>query len=149
MDPHDWLRQGMLSTNTHVHTGICTCTCTCAYKRGVVGYYRITGNFRGRKPSWILRFDSHTCTWKFSPLGLGMSTPTYRDFIFCESFKMITSYWSVKVYSLECLPLYGRIQITHACDGQKNDSTNLATQRRLDMYHQTSPINHTHQHSIY
>ena len=70
--------------------------------------YRIVGNFRGRKLSRTSRFESHLR--KFSSRNLGHATPTYAWFqAIRESFlhEILTSYGSVKVFSLESLPLYG------------------------------------------
>lgn len=60
------------------------------------------GNFRGRN------LNEFPHPRKFSLWNLGMSTPTDSDFAFSESFlrKMITSYRSVKVFSLKRFPLY-------------------------------------------
>ena len=70
--------------------------------------YRIAGNFRGRKPSRILRFESHLR--KISREIWGRAAPTYDWFqAIHESFlrEILTSYESAKVFSLKSLPLYG------------------------------------------
>ena len=70
--------------------------------------YHIAGNFRGRKLSWISRFESHP--QKFSREIWGCATTTYDLFqAIRESFlrEILTSYGSAKVFSLESFPLYG------------------------------------------
>jgi hypothetical protein len=90
-----------------------------------LGSYRIAGNFRGRKPSQISWFESHSR--KFSLRNLGMSIHTYSDFAFHECFfrEMIISYRSAKAFSLECFLLYGIDQ----CFLQ-----NLTAWYRINMY---------------
>ena len=69
--------------------------------------YRIEQNFRGRKYSRISRFWSHPR--KFSPQNLGVPYQPMVGLVFYESFlrEMVTSYQSVKVFSLESFLLYG------------------------------------------
>ena len=108
-------------------------TILCISKFGLffeLGNYRIAGNFRGRKPSRISRFERHPR--KFSPRNFGHAAPTYVWFqAIRESFlrEILTSYGSTKVFSLESLPLYG---ITYAT------KTDDYRQHQQDEY--TAPI---------
>ena len=65
----------------------------------------MAGNFRGRKLSQLSRFFSHPR--KFSPRNSRHATPIMQPFH--ESFlhKMLLSYRSAKLFSLENFPLYG------------------------------------------
>ena len=78
-------------------------------QRSVISY-PIAGNFQGRKLSRISQFFSHP--GKFSPRNSRHATPIMWPVLtFRESFlhKMLLSYWSVKVFSLENFPLYGML----------------------------------------
>ena len=77
------------------------------------------GNFRGRKLSRISRFFSHPR--KFSPRNSRHATPIMRPILTSrESFlrKMILSYRSAKVFSLENFPLYGNVIMSHGVISQ-------------------------------
>ena len=70
--------------------------------------YHIVQNFWGRKHSQILRFWSYL--WKFSPQNLCVLYPPMIYILaFGESFlhEMVTSYRSVKFFSLKNFPLDG------------------------------------------
>ena len=78
----------------------------------MAGFYRIAGNFRGRKLSWISWFFSHP--WKFSPRNSRHATPIMRPILtFHESFlrEMLLSHRSAKVFSLENFSLDGILAI--------------------------------------
>ena len=80
------------------------------------GTYRIAGNFRGRK---LMNFTIFSHPRKFSPQNSRHATPIIRSvFAFRESFlrKMLLSYRSAKVFSLENFPLYGMVWYGMVCD---------------------------------
>ena len=53
------------------------------FKRIVQLRYRIAGNFRGRKPLWILRFYNYP--WKFSPRNFSHATAIHGSFLLYNS----------------------------------------------------------------
>ena len=104
-------------------------------------YYRIAGNFRGRKLSRISRFSRHPR--KFSPRNSRHATPIMRPVLtFRESFlrEMLLSYRSAKVFSLENLPLCGILAILYTLsivlllDDKHHSNSNMTLACTLDSY---------------
>ena len=78
---------------------------------GRKGYYRIAGNFRGRKLSQISWFCSYPR--KFSPWNFRHALPIYAitSILFRKSFlhEMLPGYQSTKIFSLKHFLLYSDI----------------------------------------
>ena len=101
-----------------ISDGVCVCE------------YRIAGNFRGRKLSGFRGLRA-ICK-SFLREIWGHAAPTYDWFqAIRESFlrEIFTSYGSVKVFSLESLPLYSNPFCSYS------ETSNINTLRKADKFH--------------